>query len=69
VRINVQLIDAATDAHLWAEIYTREMTAENIFRIQSEIATALQAVLSPEEQEQLEKLPTQNLAALEAYFK
>jgi TolB-like protein len=73
VRINVQLIDAATDAHLWAEIYTRELTAENIFAIQSEISEAitgaLKAVLSPEEQQQFKKLPTQNMAALEAYFR
>lgn len=72
VRINMQLIDARTDAHLWAETYTRELTAENIFEIQSEIAVsiaaALKAVLSPEEQQQLENLPTQNLAALEAFF-
>ena len=73
VRINVQLIDAATDAHLWAEIYTRELTAENIFAIQSEISeaitVALKAVLSPDEQQQFKKLPTQNMAALEAYFR
>ena len=37
VRINVQLIDAGTDAHLWAETYDRELTAENIFAIQSEV--------------------------------
>ena len=39
VRINVQLIDAATDAHLWAEQYDRELTAANIFAIQSEVAS------------------------------
>ena len=38
VRINVQLIDAATDAHLWADQYDRELTAANIFAIQSEVA-------------------------------
>ena len=38
VRINVQLIDADTDAHLWAESYDRELTAANIFAMQSEIA-------------------------------
>jgi TolB-like protein/cytochrome c-type biogenesis protein CcmH/NrfG len=72
VRINMQLIDAKTDAHLWAETYTREMTAENIFAIQSEItsaiAKALQAVLLPSEQQQLERRATTNLAALEKYF-
>ncbi|MEX0323628.1 MAG: tetratricopeptide repeat protein [Puniceicoccaceae bacterium] len=73
IRINVQLIDARNDEHIWAEIYTREMTAGNIFSIQNEIATAiakqLKAVLLPEEIEQLEKLPTDNFEALEAYFK
>ena len=53
VRINVQLIDANTDEHLWAEIFDRELTAENLFAIQSEIsqkiADALEATLSPEE--------------------
>jgi len=50
VRINVQLIDAAADEHLWAETYDRELTAANVFEIQSEIARAiaeqLQAVLT-----------------------
>ncbi len=72
IRINMQLIDADTDAHLWAETYTREMTAENVFAIQSEITEAitraLKSVLSPEEKQHLQKLPTQNLEALEAYF-
>jgi len=72
VRINVQLIDAATDEHLWAETYDRELTAANIFAVQSEIATfiaeALRATLSPEEQIRLNAVPTENMAALEAYF-
>ena len=49
VRINVQLIDAATDEHMWAQIYDRKLTAENLFAIQSEvsndIAMALQTAL------------------------
>ena len=53
VRINVQLIDAQTDEHLWAEIFDRELTADNLFAIQSEIsaeiAKALQATSSPQE--------------------
>ncbi len=72
VRINMQLIDAETDSHLWAEIYDRELTTANIFGIQSEISTAiadaLKATLSREEQDRLEAVPTENLAALEAYF-
>ncbi len=69
VRINVQLIDAETDTHIWAEIYDRELTADNIFDIQSEItiaiASALNAVLSDADELELQKRPTQNLAAYE----
>ena len=72
IRINVQLIDAVTDEHQWAEIYDRQMTVENIFAIQSEIATAivgeLQATLSAQERDTISSVPTQNMAALEKYF-
>jgi len=71
VRINVQLIDAAADEHLWAEIYDRELTAENLFAVQSEItkmiANALQARLSAEEQQRIDVRPTDNLQAYDAY--
>ena len=67
VRINVQLIDAATDEHLWAKVYDRQLTAENLFNIQTEIAreiaNALEATLSPQEQQQLAMIPTTNLEA------
>jgi len=67
VRINVQLIDAATDNHLWAEVYDRQLSAENIFGIQTEIAraitNALEATLSAREQELLAVIPTTNLEA------
>jgi TolB-like protein len=70
IRINVQLIDCKTEAHLWAETYDRELTAANIFSIQSEIAEtvadALRAALSSEEQDRLATVPTENLAAYEA---
>jgi TolB-like protein/Tfp pilus assembly protein PilF len=67
VRINVQLIDAASDAHLWAESYDRELTAANIFAIQSEVAAAiagaLKATLTAGEQARVNAVPTQNLEA------
>lgn len=73
VRINMQLIDAATDAHLWAQTFDRELTANNIFSIQSEIATAvtmaMRATLSPDEQQRISSVPTENMQALEEYFK
>ncbi len=71
VRINVQLIDAQTDKHLWAEIFDRELTTENLFAIQSEIsnkiAQALKATLSVEEKQRVNDRPTDNLAAYSAY--
>jgi TolB-like protein len=73
VRINMQLIDAATDAHLWAHTYDRELTANNVFSIQSEIAMAvteaMRTTLSPEEQQRISSAPTENMQALEEYFK
>lgn len=72
VRINVQLINAETDEHLWAEIFDRELNVENLFAIQSEIseaiATALQATLSPEEKQRIQAVPTENLQAYDAYL-
>jgi TolB-like protein len=72
IRINVQLIDARTDEHIWADTYDRELNAGNVFAIQSEIAVAiaeaLEARLSPAEKRRIEAVPTENLEALEAYF-
>jgi len=71
VRINVQLIDATTDGHLWAESYDRELTAANIFAIQSEVAAAiagaLKATLTAGEKARVNAVPTQNLEAWENY--
>ena len=73
VRINVQLIEAATDEHLWAEVYDRELTADNLFDIQTDItraiANALQAVLTGQEQDVLEQKPTENLDAYAHYLR
>jgi len=72
VRINLQLIDAESDANLWAQTYTRELTATNVFVVQAEIteavAGALKAILSEDERSQLEKQPTADLQALDAYY-
>jgi len=71
IRFNAQLIDAQTDEHLWAETYNRELTAENLFDIQAEIALAiakaLHATLSPEEEASINRALTNNLKAWEAY--
>jgi len=72
VRINVQLIDAVADEHLWAEQYDRELTAANVFDIQSEIARAiadqLQAALSTDDLRRLDSVPTRDIDALQSYF-
>src|SRR5437764_4330956 len=62
VRVNVQLINANNDEHIWAEDYDRDLT--DVFAIQTDlaqkIASALQATLSPNEKERLDRRPTQN---------
>ena len=72
VRINVQLIDAESDEHLWAEIYDRELSTENLFDIQSEIArsiaSALQATLTDAELATVGDVPTDNVAAYDLYL-
>src|SRR5215472_8349797 len=69
VRVNVQLIDANTDEHLWAYDYDRDLT--DVFAIQSElareIAKALQAKLSPAEKSQMAQRPTENSEAYLAF--
>ncbi|MDH4020643.1 MAG: tetratricopeptide repeat protein [Xanthomonadales bacterium] len=71
IRFNAQLIDAQTDEHLWAETYNRELTAENLFDIQAEIARAiaqaLHATLSLEEEANISRVLTTNLEAWESY--
>src|SRR5437763_4340743 len=69
VRVNAQLIDARTDAHLWAQTYDRDLA--DVFAIQSEIAKAiadqLQAKLSPREKSAIEQLPTTDITAFNLY--
>jgi TolB-like protein/Tfp pilus assembly protein PilF len=73
VRVNVQLIDASTDQHLWAETYDEELTAANVFAIQSDlakkIAVALEATLTPEVAERIEERPTESLEAYDLYVR
>src|SRR6266496_3777962 len=71
VRVNVQLINATTDAHLWAETYDRKLT--DIFGVESDIAKtiaeALQATLTGSEKTAIAKRPTANSEAYELYLK
>src|SRR5438477_6924676 len=71
VRVNVQLVNALNDAHLWAETYDRRLI--DIFSVESEIAKAivesLQAKLTRSEQSSIAKAPTANPEAYELYLK
>jgi serine/threonine protein kinase/Tfp pilus assembly protein PilF len=69
VKVSAQLIDARTDAHMWSQIYDRDLT--DVFAIQSEIATAiadqLQAKLSPAEKAAITERPTADAVAYALY--
>src|SRR6266508_3436220 len=71
VRVNVQLINALTDAHLWADTYDRKLT--DIFAVESEIAKTiadtLQARLTGSEKTEMSKKPTEDPEAYEFYLK
>jgi TolB-like protein/Flp pilus assembly protein TadD len=71
VRINVQLIRAEGDSHLWAETYDRKL--DNVFGVQSEVAGAIAAALgttlSGGERKEVEAVPTRNAAAYDAYLR
>jgi serine/threonine-protein kinase len=69
VRVNAQLIDAMSDAHLWAQTYDRDLA--DVFAIQTEIAEAiaaqLQAKLSPREKAAIKQPPTNDITAFDLY--
>ncbi|MEO5719395.1 MAG: hypothetical protein ABIR29_12615, partial [Chthoniobacterales bacterium] len=71
VRVNLQLIDAASDTHLWAETYDREV--KKIFSVESEVAQsvadALKATLLPTESARIANVPTKNPAAYDLFLK
>ena len=71
VRVNVQLINAQTDSHLWADTYDRKLT--DIFGVESEIAKriaeSLQAKLTGREEQALAAKPTNNPEAYDAYLR
>jgi TolB-like protein/serine/threonine protein kinase/Tfp pilus assembly protein PilF len=69
VRVNAQLIDARSDRHLWGQTYDRDLA--DVFAIQSEIAKTiadqLQAKLSPDEKNAIERPPTNDVTAFDLY--
>ena len=73
-RLRTQLIMAAKESHLWGESYQKKINdAEDIFMIQSQIAESiakeLKAVITPQEKDLIEKIPTKELEAYDAYLK
>ncbi|MFK8162178.1 MAG: helix-turn-helix domain-containing protein [Lewinella sp.] len=71
VLLNIQLIEAVSDQPIWGEQYNREV--KDVFALQNEvakeIATAIKAVVTPAELEQIEKLPTESLLAYDYYLR
>ncbi len=71
IRITVQLIDARTEAHLWSEIYDRDLS--DVFSIQSDVAKSvareLKAVITPDAKQFIDKKATTNMEAWEAYWR
>ncbi len=71
ILLNIQLIDARTDRHLWAEQYNREAT--DIFALQNEvskkIANEIEAIITPEEEERIDQLPTEDLMAYDYFLR
>jgi TolB-like protein/Tfp pilus assembly protein PilF len=72
LRINVQLIDTAQEGNLWATTYDRELSASNVFEVQSDIARAiskaLHSELSSSDETLLQAVPTENTEALNQYL-
>ena len=70
ILLHVQLIDASNDKHLWAKEYKRE--AKDIFQLQTEvaknIASGIEAVITPEEENRINKAPTDNLVAYDLFL-
>jgi TolB-like protein/class 3 adenylate cyclase/Tfp pilus assembly protein PilF len=71
VRVSVQLIDARTDRHIWAQNYDRTLADSLALQgdLATEIAAAVSATLSPQEKSRVEAKPTNNTAAYDAYLR
>lgn len=69
--LTIQLIDGATDRHLWSRQYRRE--TKDIFSLQQEIsndiAMEIRAIITPDEKNRIQKIPTQNLEAYDLFLK
>ncbi len=71
ILLNIQLIEAKDDNHLWAQQYRRK--SKDIFDLQMEIAKSIadeiQVIITPEEEERINKVPTHNLVAYDYFLK
>jgi TolB-like protein/AraC-like DNA-binding protein len=71
ILLNIQLIEASSDRHLWAKQYRRE--TKDIFELQQEIAKniaqEIQVIITPEEERRITKVPTDNVEAYDVYLK
>jgi TolB-like protein/AraC-like DNA-binding protein/Tfp pilus assembly protein PilF len=71
ILLHIQLIDAASDRHLWSNQYKRE--SKDIFQLQQEIAKSIaeeiKVIITPEEEKRIQKRPTRNLVAYDLYLK
>lgn len=71
ILLTIQLIEAKTDNHLWSQQYQK--STSDIFKLQAEvaknIAEQIEAVITPEEKERIEKAPTENLVAYDYFLK
>ncbi len=71
ILLTIQLIDARKDKHIWSKQYEREL--QDIFNLQAEvarnIASEIEAIITPVEEQRLEKIPTDNMVAYDYYLK
>ena len=71
ILLNIQLIEAPGDRHLWSEKYNREV--KDIFKLEAEIAknivSNIQAIITPEEENRINKIPTDNFIAYDYFLK
>jgi len=71
ILLNIQLIEASTDKHIWSEQYTRE--AKDIFKLQREVAKSIadeiEVIITPEEEARIDKPPTDDLIAYDYFLK
>ncbi|PTB97119.1 AraC family transcriptional regulator, partial [Marivirga lumbricoides] len=69
--LTIQLIEAPTDKHLWSKRYKRKL--KDVFTLQADVAKSIaaevNAIITPKEQERIEKIPTNNLVAYDYYLK